>query len=400
MQFEVTPFRISLPEAKLQSINASLLNFPWDSLQVGEGWTLGTSAKFMRDLTAYWIERYEWRAQETSLNRFPQFRVCIDGLELHFYHVRAKELRKDRASRPLLLCHGWPGSVFEFLRLIEPLTNPVGFGGASDDAFDVVIPALPGFGFSGRPRAPLGPRAVATLFNTLMTDVLGYRSYLAQGGDWGAIIASWLGIDFPTHCRGIHLNMMVFARSEVADLLPEERTWLARFQALQVTEGGYSHLQGSRPQTLSIAMHQSPLGVAAWIVEKFALWSDLTRDSNGNPDLCSLYSYDDLLTNIMFYVGPDSFASSAWIYYAFRSDRDNVLFADGRRCETPTAVAAFPDPVFSPQPRVMAERSYRIFQWTDMSRGGHFAAMEAPDLLTEDIRQFARLIHLVDQSGQ
>jgi pimeloyl-ACP methyl ester carboxylesterase len=386
------PFRIHVTDEKLASIRASVQRYPWQTLPDAGGWSCGTSVEFVRGLAEYWLERYDWRAQEARLNALPQFQTRIDGVDLHFYHIRGTRQRDpDSSCQPLLLIHGWPGSVFEFLHLVAPLTDPVRFGGVSTDAFDVVIPALPGFGFSGRPAQPIGPRAIAALYDRLMTEILGYESYLTQGGDWGAFVSTWLGLDFPRSCAGLHLNMIVTPPGSTDELSEAELKWLIRSRATQLQEGGYGRVQSTRPQSLAFAMHDSPVGIAAWIIEKFAAWSDLPRAADGSPDLLARYSYDDLLTNIMFYVATDAFASSTWIYRGLAQEVD-TFFANRRRCDTPTAIAAFPDPVFSPQPRSLAERNYRILRWTDMPRGGHFAALEEPQLLLEDIKAFRRML--------
>lgn len=381
---DATPYVIDVSDAALGSIRCRLEEYPWDSLPDAGGWRCGTDKRFLKTLIDYWLTHYDWREQERHLNHWPQFTATLDGVPLRFYHVRGANPR-----RALLLSHGWPGSAFEFLHLIEPLTHPERFGGHARDSFDVVIPCLPGFGFSGSPPHPMGPRAMARLFNRLMTEVLGYREYIAQGGDWGAAISAWLGYDHAPHCRGVHLNM-VLVRAAGEPLGEEEVAWAQQARRSRFAEGGYSHQQGSRPQTLAYAMQDSPVGVAAWILEKFAWWSDVPRDDSGVPDVLARYSMDDLITNIMFYVATGSFASAAWIYYAFFSEERSGSFPAGSRCEIPTAVAAFPDPTFPPPPRSFVERAYNLVQWHVMPRGGHFAALEAPQLLLDDIRTFAR----------
>lgn len=381
---EVAPYAIHVPDEVLASIGRRLGDYPWDGMPDAGGWGCGTDIGFLRRLVHYWLNDYDWRAQEERLNRWPQFTVEVEGVRLRFYHVRGAN-----PGRALLLSHGWPGSALEFLHLIEPLVHPERFGGRASGAFDVVIPCLPGFGFSGRPAEPIGPRAIARLFNRLMTDVLGYDSYIAQGGDWGSAISAWLGHDHAPACRGVHLNM-VLVRAAGGPQGEEEQAWASGLARSRFAEGGYSHQQGSKPQTLAFAMQDSPVGVAAWIIEKFAAWSDLPKEDDGSPDLLARYSFDDLITNIMFYVATGSFASAAWIYYAFFTQERSATFPEGGRCEAPTAVASFPDPTFPPPPRSFAERGYNLVQWSPMSRGGHFAALEAPEPLLEDIRVFAR----------
>ena len=277
-----------------------------------------------------------------------------------------------------------PGSIVEFMEIVEPLAHPERFGGRVEDAFDVIAPSLPGFGYSGRPPRPYGPRRMAGLLNGLMTDVLGYRGYLAQGGDWGGAIASWLGFDHAAACRAIHINILTMRHAD-DPMTNAERDCAARFARDQVMENGYRTQQATRPQTLSYAMMDSPVGIAAWLVEKFNSWSDTAGD-----DIESVYSKDELLTNIMVYVTTRTFNTASWIYYGRREEGGRILSEDGRRVEVPTACALFPAEMLAWPPRSYVERLYNVQQWTEMPRGGHFAALEQPELLVEDIRRFAR----------
>jgi microsomal epoxide hydrolase len=380
-------FRVNLSEARVVDILAKVRAFPWEVMPDTGSWKTGAYVPFMRDIATYWCETYDWRAAEAALNRYSQFIAEVDGLDLHFYHVRSSESE----ARPLLLTHGWPGSVLEFQHLIDALTDPIRHGGEARDSFHVVIPSLPGYGFSGKPERPIGPDHVATLFAKLMTEVLGYDRYLAQGGDWGAIITTLIGMQDPVHCQAIHLNMLIGAAG-AAPVTEAERAWAARSESMRFQETGYSHVQMTRPQSLGFAMAESPLGVAAWIIEKFAHWSDLPKDAAGEPDLLARYNRDHLLTNVMIYLAQDTFVTSTWLYYAFSATVRDLPFSKGARIEVPTGVAAFPDPAFPPPPRSMAEKIYNIVHWTDMPRGGHFAAMEAPDLFLADIRAFFRKV--------
>ena len=380
-------FRVNLPEARLAQILAKVDAFPWDIMPDAGSWKAGAYVPFMRDIAAYWTSCYDWRAAEAELNRFPQFMAEVDGLDVHFYHVRSAEPQ----ARPLLLTHGWPGSVLEFQHLIEALTDPVRHGGEARDAFHVVIPSLPGYGFSAKPARPIGPGQVATMFAKLMTGVLGYDRYLAQGGDWGAIITTLIAIQDAEHCQAVHLNML-FSGAGGAPATDEEKAWAARADALRFQESGYSHVQMTRPQSLGFAMAESPLGVAAWIIEKFAHWSDLPKDAAGEPDLLACYSRDHLLTNVMIYLAEDSFVTSTWLYRGFSETVRDMPITRGVKVEIPTGVAAFPDPAFPPPPRSIGEKTYNIVHWTDMPRGGHFAAMETPDLFLADVRAFFRKI--------
>lgn len=380
------PFRIDLSTARLDEIRSRIEGFRWDAMPNLDGWEAGASSSFMWEVAAYWSQHYDWRAQERELNRFPQFVAPVHGVDIHFFHVRSRH----PGARPLLLLHGWPGSFFEFLHLVEPLTDPEAFGGDAADAFHVVLPSLPGYGFSGRPSAPIGPAAVARMFASLMAETLQYPDYLVQGGDWGAIIASLMGFQ-DACCSGIHLNMVVPRLSQPAEG-EEETIWTERFLAAMQSEGAYGALQRSKPQSLGFAMNDSPLGVAAWIIEKFASWSDLPLTRSGEPDLLARYSMDQLITNVMIYLANDSFVSSTWLYAGYKAEVQDLPFTRGERCPAPTGIAAFPDPVFLPQPRSMVERNHNVVTWTKMPRGGHFAALEAPDLLLEDLRTFARVL--------
>jgi microsomal epoxide hydrolase len=285
---------------------------------------------------------------------------------------------------PLLISHGWPGSIVEHLNIIEPLAHPERFGGDINDAFDVIAPSLPGFGFSGRPPRPMGPRGMAQILNDLMTKELGYTNYMAQGGDWGSAISSWLGYEHAPACTAIHINFPTMRHVD-GPQTPEEKAWAEKVDRDQVLENGYRILQATRPQTLSYAMADSPVGVAAWIIEKFHAWSDIEGDA-----LETAHSKDVMLTNIMVYLVSGSFNSASWIYFGRREEGGRLLGTEGRRVAVPTAAALFPAEMLSWPPRSYAERLYNITRWTEMPRGGHFPAMEQPQLLIEDIREFAR----------
>lgn len=383
-----TPFSVAIPQDTLDDIRRRVEQFPWNAMHDAGSWDAGPSVEYMRSLSRYWIEEFDWRSAETRLNTLPQFQTVIDGVRMHYVHIRGSG---DR-SRALFLCHGWPGSCFEFIKVIEKLAHPERFGGRAEDAFDVIAPSIPGFGFAGPPPRPTGSRGSAARLHKLMTDVLGYSGYIAQGGDWGAHISTWLGHDYPEACRGVHLNMIVpLSPGMPAPESTAERQWSEAFFARFETEKAYFLEQGTKPQSLAYAMMDSPIGVAAWLVEKFASWSDLPYDAQGTPDLGHAYTRDELLTNIMIYLVSQSFATSTWIYRGFYQDKPAEQY-DANRSRVPTGVAAFPDPMFGPPPRSLAERAYNIVHWTDMPRGGHFAAMEAPDLFVDDVRAFAKVL--------
>jgi len=381
------PFTIAVPEKKLQAIHDRVADYQWFDAPAGTPeWAFGMSTPVLKDIQSYWLNEYNWRAQEVLLNQYPQFVAEVDGLPIHFLHL----VGEAGGKRPLLLTHGWPGSVFEFWEAIGPLAYPSQHGGKAEDAFDLIIPSLPGYGFSGKPAAPMGQRATAKLWNSLMQDVLGYDRYLAQGGDWGSMVTSWLGYDHGSHngkggCEAIHLNMIGLRPTPATPQSEAEIAWLKRTQAAMQAEGSYFMQQATKPQTLAMALMDSPMGTAAWILEKFHGWSDL-RDG----DLLSVYTRDQLLTNVMIYLVNDAIATSVWYYAAFFMEGGPAL-PEGTRCETPTGFANFPgETVYSPPPRSWCDRAYNITHWSDMDRGGHFAAMEVPDLFVQDIRQWAR----------
>ena len=368
-----------VPDETLARIRDRVAAYTWHEMPEDGGWDYGTNLDYLRELCAYWVDRYDWRAEEARINDFDHFTAPVDGLDVHFIC----EEGSGANPTPLLISHGWPGSVTEFLEIIEPLAHPERFGGSEEDAFDVIAPSLPGFGWSGKPSRPMGPRAIAQTFNALMTDVLGYDSYIAQGGDWGGAISSWLGFEHPA-CKAIHLNIMTMRHPD-GPRTPEEHDWAARFETEQVMENGYRSIQATRPQTLSYAMMDSPVGVAAWIVEKLRSWSD-TDDG----DIEDVYSRDQILTNIMVYLVTGTFNTASWIYYGRREEGGRVLSPEGHRCETPTGCALFPRELLAWPPRSYVERVYNVTHWSEFPRGGHFAAMEQPTVLVNDIRAFAR----------
>ncbi|RZL85802.1 MAG: alpha/beta fold hydrolase [Sphingomonas sp.] len=367
------PFFIAVPDDRLAAIRVKVEAFDWSIMPDAGGWQSGVGLADLRRLVEYWLTRYDWRAQERRLNTLPQFTANVQGQRLHFIHARG-----DGSRPPLLLLHGWPGSFLEFETLIAPLVA---------DGHDVVVPSLPGYAFSGRPVAPIGPKQTAELMHGLMVELFGTRRYLVQGGDWGAAIGGWMAHAHPDAIAGLHLNMVLLQAEDAVPKKPDEIAWAAKRSKLAKEETGYSQEQGTRPQTLGVAMSDSPVGVAAWILEKFGAWADVPRDAHGRPDLWQAFDEDLLLTNIMLYLVEGSFVTSTWMY------RGRVLegsgnFPAGTRVTVPTGVAVFPDPVFPPPPRSQAQKTYDIAQWTEMPAGGHFAALEQPDLLLADMRRF------------
>ena len=376
------PFRIDIPDAVLDDIRTRVRAFPWHEVEMPAdgGWDYGANLDYMRALCAYWVDAYDWRAAEARLNVWPQFMAEAGGIDLHFIHEKGS----GPDPMPLVITHGWPGSVAEFAGIIGPLAHPEDHGGDPADSFDVIAPSLPGFGFSGKPARPIGPRRMAEQIHALMTDVLGYEGYLAQGGDWGSAVSSWLGFEHTPACRGIHLNCLTM-RAPSGAQTAEEQDWARDFVAEQEMLEGYRVLQATRPQSLSYAMMDSPVGIAAWIIEKFHDWSDLTEGG-----LDEVYGRDDLLTNVMIYIVTRSFNTASWIYYGRREEGGRTLSPEGRRVEVPTGCALFPEELLSWPPRSYVKRIYNVTHWTEMPRGGHFAAMEQPAMLVDDIRAFAR----------
>ena len=382
----LSPFEVHVPDTIVDNIRDRVANYPWHEMPDDGGWGYGTNLDYLKEFCAYWVEEFDWRAQEERINAFSHFMAPVDGINLHFI----LEQGSGSNPMPLMISHGWPGSVAEFLQLIEPLAHPERFGGREEDAFTVIVPSLPGFGFSGRPPRPYGPRKIASVLNALMTDTLGFSSYLAQGGDWGAAICSWLGFEHATACSAIHINVLTMRHPD-GPQTPEEAAWAKEFDDAQIMQNGYRTQQATRPQTLSYAMMDSPVGIAAWLIEKFHDWSDVEND-----DIEAVHSKDDLLTNIMIYITTRTFNTASWIYYGRREEGGRILSPEGKRVEVPTGCAVFPAEMLNWPPRSYAERIYNIQQWTEMPRGGHFAAMEEPDMLLHDIRKFARMLRDTD----
>ena len=376
-----TPFRLSVPDEALDDLRARLSRTRWPDEVPKAGWRYGTNLDFMRGLVEYWRDGFDWRAQEAELNALDQFRVGVDGIDLHFVHQRGV----GPEPLPLLLVHGWPGSVWEFHELIPRLTDPARFGGDPEDAFTVVAPSLPGFTLSFEPEQPrLGVVGIADLFARLMTEVLGYRRFAAQGGDWGAHVVARLAAEHAGSLLGVHLNLLPLPLDlPFPEPLSEEHVRYRRELRLwQSEEAGYGAIQGTKPQTLAYALTDSPAGLAAWIAEKFHTWTDSGGELERSVDR------DSLLTNISLYWLTGAINSSFWPYYASRHEPWPL---PDRRIEVPTAYASFPREIRHP-PRSLAEQRFDIRRWTEMPRGGHFAALEAPDLLAGDVAAFFRAL--------
>lgn len=322
----IRPFQIHVPDETLADIRARVAAFPWHEMPDDGGWEYGANLDYMKELCAYWVDHFDWREQEAALNKFSQFVATVDGIDLHFIHEKGS----GPNPTPLMISHGWPGSIAEFQQIIEPLTHPERHGLDPNLSFDVIAPSLPGFGYSGRPPRPWGPRKMAGLINKLMTEVLGYDRYVAQGGDWGGAVSSWLGFDHSHACKAIHVNILI-TRHPDGPQGPEEEAWSEAFDHQQIMQEGYRTIQATKPQTLSYAMMDSPVGIAAWLVEKFNGWSHTVGD-----DVESVYTKDELLTGIMIYVTTRTFNTASWIYYGRREEGGRVLSPEGKRVEVPT----------------------------------------------------------------
>ncbi len=374
------PFRLQVPDADIDDLRERLARTRWPDQAPGEPWSFGSDLGYVQGLVEHWRSGFDWRAQEARLNAFPQFTVPLQGIDLHFLHVPGQGPK----PMPLLLSHGWPGSVFEFLDLIPRLTDPARFGGDPADAFTVVAPSLPGYGLSFRPGQPrFGVEAMADVLAELMSGVLGYRRYGAQGGDWGAFVTSRLGAMHADKLIGIHLNLLAVRRDlkPAADTPADEQAFLAELDRWLKEETGYQWIQGTRPQTLAFGLSDSPAGLAAWIVEKFRAWSDC------GGDVDSVFTREQLLANIGLYWFTGAIGSSFWPYYA-RMHGPWPIPEGG--VKVPMGYAAFPREIVRP-PRSIAERWYTdIRRWTEMPRGGHFAAMEQPQALAQEIAAFFR----------
>ena len=376
----IKPFKLNIPNKTLQEIYTKVKNYPWHEMPDDGGWKYGSNLDYMKEISSYWVKDFDWRKHEAEINKFSNFTSVVDDIEIHFIHEKGS----GTTPTPLLLMHGWPGSVVEFLHIIEKLAHPEKFGGKIEDAFDVIVPSLPGFGFSGRPSKPIGPRKIAEILNKLMTKNLEYKNYLAQGGDWGATIANWIGYDHSKSCKAIHINCLTMRHPDGPQTKQEEE-WQQRFNKDQIMQDGYRTQQATKPQTLSYGMMDSPVGIAAWIIEKMYSWSDLK-----DGDIESVYSKDTLLSNIMVYVVTKTFNTASWIYYGRREEGGRFFPKDFKKIAIPTAAAVFPAEMSEWPPRSYVDRMFNITQWTEMLSGGHFAALEKPELLVNDLVKFSR----------
>ncbi|WP_440769369.1 epoxide hydrolase family protein [Natronorubrum sp. DTA28] len=374
----IEPFELAVDRDAIDDLRTRLERARWPDQLPDAGWAYGTERETLRSLCAYWREAFDWSAFEERCNAFDQYTTVVDGQRIHCYHVRSPE----PSATPLLLSHGWPGSVAEFFDVLGPLTDPAGHGGDPDDAFHVVAPSLPGFGFSGPTTEPGWdvPR-MADAFATLM-DRLGYDRFVAQGGDWGALITAILGANYPDRVDAIHTNMLFLTPSTLEqpmDLLDERgRADYEETKEFRETGTGYHEIQATKPQTLAYGLTDSPVGLAGWLTEKFRAWSDC------DGDLESSFDRDRLLDNLSVYWLTGTIGSSMRVYY-----ETDVASATPDSVDVPTGHARYPAEIHK-TPRVWAEAVYDVAYWSEMPEGGHFAAMEVPELFVEDVRTFVR----------
>jgi microsomal epoxide hydrolase len=375
---EIRPFRLAVDDTAVADLKRRLAEVRWPDEAPEPPWRYGASVDFMRMLVDYWATGYDWRTTEAALNAHPQFVTAIDGIDVHFIKVEGR----GPNPKPLLLSHGWPGSVLEFMKLIPLLTDPAAHGGDAADAFTVVAPSLPGYTLSFRPnQARRAIPEIGAMFHELMLR-LGFSRYGAQGGDWGSFVTAWLGANRAQHLRGIHLNMMPIRRDPAMFSNPsdEERRFLGELEIFLKEETGYQWIQGTRPQTLAFALADSPVGLAAWITEKYRAWTDC----DGDPR--KALTMDEMLGNISLYWFTNCIGASFWPYYA----RMHGPWPIDGKVGVPTGYCEFPREILRP-PRAAAERVFTdIRRWSVMPKGGHFAALEQPAALAREIREFFR----------
>lgn len=382
MTIAVRPFRIAVPDDDLANLRARIAGTRWPDEINDADWSYGALATWLEPVLTYWAGDFDWRAQEAAINTLPQYKAEIDGLDIHFLHLRGQ----GPAPMPLLISHGWPGSFVEMLEIAPMLADPAAFGGDPADAFDVIVPSMPGYGFSDRPAAPgMTPRRIAGMWARLMM-ALGYQRYGVQGGDWGASVSTWLALAAPENVSAIHLNWVPGSLQPALDdgaraLSEEERTFLARMQANGATLSSHVGIHASRPQTLAYGLNDSPVGLAAWLLDKFRMISDC------DGDLGSIFTLDALLTNVSVYWFTQTIGSSIRLYR--EAQADPLALPAGLKVVPPLGFAAFPGEVAVP-PRAWLERAYDVRRWSVMERGGHFVAMEQPAALARDLRAFFR----------
>jgi len=382
MSEAITPFSVSISDGEIADLRRRLAATRWPDAETTGDWNQGIPLAYMKDVCAYWAEGYDMQRVASRLNALPQFKTGIDGLGIHFLHVRSPH----PDALPLVMTHGWPGSVIEFLKVIEPLTDPVRHGGNASDAFHVVCPALPGYGFSDKPgKNGWTAERIGRAWGVLMAR-LGYPRYVAQGGDWGAMVTTSIAQTETRDCRGIHVNMPIVApdMDTLNDLTEREQSALAGMQHYSEHDSGYSKQQSTRPQTLGYGLADSPAGQAAWILEKFWAWTDCGEGADKHPE--NILSRDELLDNVMMYWLTNSAASSARLYWeSFGTPNMDPI-------EIPVGASIFPKEIFRSSRRWAEKRFHQLVYWNELDRGGHFAAFEQPGLFVNEVRSCFRTV--------
>ena len=382
---EIRPYKLSINNNEIEDLKRRLNNTRLPDQAPVEAWKTGTDLEWFKKLLNYWKVNFDWKKSESELNQFPQFKTKISDIDLHYIHCEGKA----KKNIPLLLMHGWPGSIFEFLDIIPILTNPIKYGIKSEFAFTVIAPSLPGFGLSFNAfQKRFGVEEIGECFKHLMNNVLGYKSFCIQGGDWGAMIGTRMAYKYPNQVIGLHLNMLALVREyEPGKIMsPEEKDYIDQIKKWRPEGMGYQAIQGSRPQTLAYGLSDSPAGLAAWICEKFYEWTDC----KGIPE--NSISFDKMLANISLYWFSGAIGSSFWPYYA--RNRRSWFVPLGEKVEVPTGYCEFPKEMLRPQ-RKLAEKTYvDIKRWTKMEQGGHFAALENPEALSKEMFLFFNSLKL------
>ena len=369
---KITPFKIQIPDDQIADLKRRLANTRWPDKETVDDWSQGIPLAYLKEVCEYWGNKYDWRDREAKLNRFPQFKTTINGLGIHFIHVKSPEPN----ATPLIMTHGWPGSIVEFQKVIEPLSNPVAHGGKAEDAFHIVCPSLPGYGFTDKPtETGWGVEKIADTFAALMAR-LGYDKYFAQGGDWGSMVTTCIGGQDPAHCLGIHLNMAIAPPTEdsMDNLTELEKSALAGMQHYTEKDSGYSKQQSTRPQSLGYGLVDSPVGQAGWILEKFWSWTDC----DGHPE--NALSRDEMLDNVMLYWWPATGASSARLYW------ESFNLPPMLPIEVPVGVSIFPHEIFKASRRWCEARFKNLVHHNVLEKGGHFAAFEQPEVFVDEVR--------------
>ena len=382
MTTKISPFTVAIPDDQLQDLKQRLARTRWPERETCQDWSQGIPLEYTRELAHYWANDYDWRRFERRLNEWPQFVTGIDGIDIHFIHRRSPHVD----ALPIIISHGWPGSPVEFHKVIDALADPVAHGGRAEDAFHVVVPSLPGYGFSGKPRSNgTSARKIGEMWGQLMAR-LGYKRYVAQGGDWGAFITQSMGQTETNDCAGIHITMPIVAPDPATmdNLSPQEQSALEAMSYYSEWDSGYSKQQSTRPQTLGYGLADSPVGQMAWIVEKFYAWTDCEKNGVKHPE--HVLTRDEMLDNVMFYWLTNSAASSARLYWeSFNKPNMDPI-------DMPVGCSIFPREIFRCSRRWAQNRFSNLFYWNELDRGGHFAALEQPELFLTELRNcFSKL---------